>query len=79
MEAPGLNARNVPLYDDRQHSFYTLRTDARDRFGTPLEHRFTRELIAAMLRRAGLEDVHFSDGAPFWCVAGFRGAGLNPG
>jgi len=56
------------------HSFYTLRTDARDRFGTPLEQRFTREQIAGMMVRAGLEDVWFSKGTPFWCVVGLRKA-----
>jgi hypothetical protein len=30
--------------------------------------------IAAMLARAGLEEVRFSDGAPFWCVVGYRKA-----
>lgn len=74
MEGLGLNARNIPLYYYRRHSFYTLRTDARDRFGTPLEQRFTREQIAGMLGRAGLEEVRFSEGAPFWCVVGFRNA-----
>ena len=74
MEGLGLNARNIPLYDYRQHSFYTLRTDARDRFGTPLEQRFTREQLAGMLSRAGLEDVRFSEGPPFWCVVGYRKA-----
>lgn len=74
VEGLGLNGRNIPLYYYRQHSFYTMRTDARDRFGTPLEQRFTREQLAGMLRRAGLEDVRFSETAPFWCVVGYRKA-----
>ena len=44
----------------------------RDRFGTPLEHRFTREDIAALLERAGLEKVRFSDLAPYWCAVGYK-------
>lgn len=74
VEGLGLNARNIPLYYYRQHSFYTMRTDARDRFGTPLEQRFTREQLAGMLGRAGLEGVRFSEAAPFWCVVGYRKA-----
>ena len=35
----GLNCKNVPLYGYRDCSFYTMRTDSRDRFGTPLEQR----------------------------------------
>ena len=56
----------------RHCSFYTLRTDARDRFGTPLERRFSRAQIRAMCSAAGLVDLRFSTRAPFWCVVGFR-------
>lgn len=70
----GLDARNIPLYYYRDHSFYTMRTDARDRFGTPLEQRFTREQLVGMMGRAGLEDMRFSDTAPFWCVVGYKRA-----
>jgi hypothetical protein len=54
----------------RKTSFYTMRTDSRDRFGTPLEQRFTRVEIAAMMQNAGLEDVVFSEKFPFWCAVG---------
>jgi hypothetical protein len=36
-EAAGLPVASFPLSYYRHCSFYTLRTDARDRFGTPLE------------------------------------------
>jgi len=49
-----------------------MRTDARDRFGTPLEQRFTREEIDGMMRSAGLTDVVFSDSEPFWCAVGVK-------
>ena len=49
-----------------------MRTDSRDRFGTPLEQRFTRNEIAAMMESAGLDDVRFSDRAPFWCAVGIK-------
>lgn len=54
----------------RDTSFYTMRTDSRDRFGTPLEQRFTRSEITAMMESAGLEDIRFSDRFPFWCAIG---------
>lgn len=63
----------LPLSYYRHHTFYTLRTDARDRFGTPLEQRFTRVQIEKMMRDAGLVDVLFSEGAPYWCVVGRKG------
>lgn len=72
IEKTGRNVENIPLSAYRDKSFYTLRTDALDRFGTRLEKRFTREEIRAMIKDAGLENVRFSDEAPFWCVVGFK-------
>ena len=45
-----------------------IRNDALDRFGTPLEQRFSRRQIEDMLIAAGLKDVRFSDHEPFWHV-----------
>lgn len=73
MEKLGFNVTSIPLSYYRNYSFYTMRTDARDRFGTPLEHRFSRKQIKEMMQGAGLEDVHFSDSAPYWCAVGIRG------
>ena len=71
-ERLGLSVRSWPLTFYRDLSFYTMRTDALDRFGTRLEHRFTREEIAAMMERAGLGDIQFSPREPFWCAVGVR-------
>ena len=71
-ERAGLDVSSFPLSHYRNHSFYTMRTDSRDRFGTPLEHRFTREEITNMLQAAGLKQVRFSDKVPFWCALGFK-------
>ena len=71
-ERLGLSVRSWPLAFYRDLSFYTMRTDALDRFGTRLEHRFTREEIAAMMERAGLGDIRFSPREPFWCAVGVR-------
>lgn len=68
----GVNIDNFPLSYYRSHSFYTMRTDARDRFGTPLENRFSREQINEMMRNSGLVDIEFSDSSPYWCVVGYR-------
>ncbi len=72
MERVGLEVEGVPLSYYRQHSFYTMRTDARDRFGTPLEQRFSQGQIAEMMANAGLEDVRFSPAAPYWCAVGIK-------
>lgn len=67
-----LNVDHWLLSSYRRTSFYTMRTDARDRFGTPLEQRFTRAEIEAMMLTAGLEEIHFSDRFPFWCAVGYK-------
>jgi SAM-dependent methyltransferase len=71
-EKLGFNVTNIPLSYYRDHSFYTMCTDARDRFGTPLERRFTRNEIRLMMEAAGLHNIHFSERAPFWCAVGFK-------
>jgi ubiquinone/menaquinone biosynthesis C-methylase UbiE len=68
----GINIGNLPLYEYRNSSFYTMRTDSRDRFGTPLEQRFTREQIHTMMIDAGLTDIRFSEQPPFWCAVGAK-------
>ena len=72
LEARGVDADNIPLSFYRDFSFYSLRTDALDRFGTRLEHRFSRDEISQMFREAGLESIAFREDVPYWCVVGFR-------
>ena len=69
-EKIGLNVNNWLLSSYRSTSFYTMRTDSRDRFGTPLEQRFTRSEIKSMMQDAGLDEIHFSNQSPFWCAVG---------
>ena len=69
-EKIGLNVDNWILSSYRKTSFYTMRTDSRDRFGTPLEKRFTRSEIKKMMQDAGLNDIKFSNRFPFWCAVG---------
>jgi len=68
----GANVSNIPLSYYKDHTFYTMRTDSRDRFGTPLEKRFTRSQIEKMMRSSGLSNIYFSDSAPYWCVVGTK-------
>ncbi|MGB5686215.1 MAG: class I SAM-dependent methyltransferase [Candidatus Electrothrix sp.] len=72
LEWLGREVSSIPLSYYRNHSFYTMRTDARDRFGTPLEQRFTQQQISEMMEEAGLIDIQFSDKAPYWCAVGRR-------
>ena len=68
----GVPVDNLPLSAYRDRSFYVMRTDALDRFGTRLEHRFGRAEIQQMMEAAGLERVRFSEREPFWCAVGYR-------
>lgn len=72
LENCGCGVANIPLCAYRRQSFYTMRTDALDRFGTRLEQRFTQAQIRVMMEAAGLERVAFSDGVPYWCAVGYR-------
>lgn len=73
VERAGGNVAYIPLSAYRRRSFYTMRTDALDRFGTRLEQRFTRRQIKAMMADAGLTDIRFSEREPFWVAIGRRG------
>jgi ubiquinone/menaquinone biosynthesis C-methylase UbiE len=68
----GFNVTNFPLSYYRGHSFYTMKTDSRDRFGTPLEKRFTRAEIKKMMENSGLKNIKFSENAPYWCAVGVK-------
>ena len=72
LESLGVSVRHMPLSMYRNRSFYTMRTDALDRFGTRLEHRFTRTEITKMLVDADCDDIRFSNCEPFWCVCATR-------
>jgi SAM-dependent methyltransferase len=68
----GFDVAKWPLGAYGERSFYTMRTDALDRFGTRLEHRMSRAQIKAMMEAAGLCDICFSESVPYWCAVGYR-------
>jgi len=72
LEIAGVNVERFPLSFYRNRSFYVMRTDALDRFGTTLEQRFTRVEIERMMSDAGLRDIRFSEEPPYWCAVGLR-------
>jgi SAM-dependent methyltransferase len=72
LELLGLKVDGFPLYYYRNRSFITLRTDSRDRFGTALEKRFSKEEIFQMMQSAGLEKIVFAKNTPYWCALGTK-------
>ncbi|MBP6004833.1 MAG: class I SAM-dependent methyltransferase [Pyrinomonadaceae bacterium] len=71
LERMGVDVTRVPLSQYRDNSFYTMRTDALDRFGTRLEQRFTKVEIEQMMVDCGLRDIVFSERS-FWTAVGFK-------
>lgn len=72
LEKAGRNVDGFPLSWYRYRSFYSMRTDALDRFGTRLENRFTRSEVQAMMERCGLRNIRFSNRAPYWVASGIK-------
>lgn len=68
----GVDVERVPLSAYRERSFYVMRNDALDRFGTQLEQRFTRAAMQALMEDAGLERVRFHEAVPYWTAVGFK-------
>ena len=62
----GIKTSSMPLSFYKDKSFYTMRTDSLDRFGTKLEKRFTKSEIENLLSMSGFKDIKFSEKTPFW-------------
>jgi SAM-dependent methyltransferase len=71
LEKLGLAVDKFPLAQYRNNSFYVMRNDALDRFGTRIEQRFTKAEMEEMMKSAGLEDISFSE-TSFWTAVGFK-------
>lgn len=71
LEKLRLNVENFPLSQYRNNSFYVMRNDALDRFGTRLEQRFSKKQIREMMEQSGLENISFSE-TSFWTAIGYK-------
>ena len=56
----------IPLAYYCDKSWNIIRNDALDRFGTPLEQRFSKKQIINIVDSCGDFDIIFSDGMPYW-------------
>jgi len=68
----GFCVDSFPLSYYRDRSFYVMRTDSLDRFGTRLEKRFSKNEMLSMMEHAGLESILFSNSKPNWCAVGYK-------
>jgi hypothetical protein len=70
LELVGVPVETLPLSAYRRKPFFVMRTDALDRFGTRVEHRFTADEVKELMEAAGLTEVVVDRTAPYWCAVG---------
>ena len=63
-------AERMPLHSYQNGSFFVIRNDALDRFGTRLEQRFSEKEVIEMMENAGLTDIVISPGIPYYHAVG---------
>ena len=61
-----------PLSYYKDKSFYTMRTDSLDRFGTTFEKRYSKKEIYDLLASNGFHSIKFSPGKPYWCALAYK-------
>ena len=66
----GHDVSAFPLSAYRGLSFYTMRIDSLDCFGTRREQRFSKAEIETMMRNSGLVDIVARDEVPDWVMCG---------
>ena len=64
--------QKIPLSYYSDKTFRIIRNDALDRFGTPLEQRFSKEEITQLMKNAGLSNIVFSNNEPYWHMLGTK-------
>lgn len=65
-------AKKMPLSAYQNYSFFIIRNDTLDRFGTRLEQRFSAAEIVEMMENAGLTNIVVSTNIPFYHAVGRR-------
>lgn len=63
-------ARKLPLAAYENKSFFVIRNDSLDRFGTTLEQRFSKEEVITMMKNCGLTNIVVSENTPFHHAVG---------
>lgn len=63
-------AKKIPLSDYANKSFFIIRNDTLDRFGTKLEQRFSRIQVEELMRSSGLDNIVISPASPYYHAVG---------
>jgi len=67
-----INTKNVPLSYYKNKSFYVMRNDSLDRFGTKYEKRYSQQDIIKLFKKNGFKNIKISKSAPYWCAIGYK-------
>ena len=72
LKAIGLKkaAAKLPLAEYQARSFFVIRNDAMDRYGTTFDQRFSKEEVITMMKNSGLENIVVSPISPFYHAVG---------
>ena len=62
----------LPLSFYKNKSFYVMRNDSLDRFGTSLEKRFSKKQIKKLMIEASLKEIVFYNKEPHWIALGYK-------
>ncbi len=62
--------KKIPLSDYANKTFFIIRNDSLDRFGTRLEHRFSKKEVIELMEKSGLEDIVVSPSSPYYHAIG---------
>lgn len=64
------SALKLPLAAYHNKSFFIIRNDSLDKFGTHLESRYSKVEMEMMMQKSGLSDIRVSDGIPYYHAIG---------
>lgn len=67
-----ISVKNIPLSIYKDKSFYIMRNDSLDRFGTKYEKRYSKTDIVNIFKKTGFYNIKVSTKEPYWCVIGFK-------
>ncbi len=63
-------SKKLPLRDYQNKSFFIIRNDALDKYGTTLEQRFSKEQVITLMKNSGLDNIRVSPQSPYYHAVG---------
>lgn len=63
-------AKDIPLSDYADKTFFIIRNDSLDRFGTTLEQRFSKQQVIELMENSGLKNIVVSPASPYYHAVG---------